>query len=340
VQTYFTFPDGGLKYDCPTCGQHCCRGKGFAFAPSELVPLLTKAPELSPHLFLRAGGTLGAVDLTDGCWFLAGDGNCSLEVKHGRSIKPSTCRLFPFNRVFLVGDIRVVDMNSVLCPLQPASGDGVRWDELTREIDELAGNPLIDVEATKPLDLPEDWLAQERAQPDPLSQENELAREWARVLGFEQPEEFEGRISPLLKLLAPSLRFNTLFRKEGGGPYSFLMGMLPRRLRALGFLAALAARAGGKPSLRSMTELWTQQAPTLDVLVSWNEPVHMLRPEFDASVPAQLQPALGALLAGAFRGGKTLGELIDAATKSLEPPLRPLAVAVAASQMKTLFPFG
>ena len=135
METWFTIPDGGLKYDCPSCGQKCCRGRGFALGGGELVQLLRKAPVLAPHLYLRAGGSIGAVDVTDGCWFLDAGGNCDLEVRHGRATKPSTCRLFPFNRVFKVGDVRVVDMNSVLCPLQPAGGDGVRWAELSREID-------------------------------------------------------------------------------------------------------------------------------------------------------------------------------------------------------------
>ena len=344
MQTYFTFPDGGLKYDCPTCGQQCCRGKGFALGAGELVPLLTKAPSLAPHLYLRPGGSLGAVDLTDGCWFLANDGNCGLEVAHGRAYKPSTCRLFPFNRVFRIGEVRVVDMNSILCPLQITSGDGVRWADLSREIDELAGSPLIDVAATTPLDLPADWLTIERAvaDSDPLAVEPELARTWGRLYGLDAAEQtrLEALIAPQLKLLVPSLRFNTLFRKEGG-LYPQQAKILPLRTRALGLLSALAARAAGRtPSLRSMTELWQMQSSTLDVLAHFSEPVHVLRPQFDADVPAPLQPALGVLLGGAFRGGKSLGELVEAAAGVLAPEARPLAVALAASQMQTLFPYG
>jgi Fe-S-cluster containining protein len=337
VETWFTFPDGGLKYDCPSCGQQCCRGRGFALGGGELVQLLRKAPELAPHLYLRAGGSIGAVDVTDGCWFLDAGGNCDLEVRHGRATKPSTCRLFPFNRVFKVGEVRVVDMNSVLCPLQPAAGDGVRWTELSREIDELAGSPLVDVAATTPLDLPPDWLVLERRlqDEDPMAAAPSLFAD--RLTVYQTPNvEREAQVRPLLKLLAPSLRFNTLFRKEGGGPYAHLIDFLPRRVRALGLLASLANR----PSLRSLTEMWTQESALLDVLTNWEEPVSMTQPRFDADVPEPLQPALGALLGGAYRGGKTLGDLVKSAAATLEPPLRPLAVALAASQMLTLFPFG
>src|SRR5438128_229638 len=96
---YFTFPDGALTYDCATCRQRCCRGKGFAVADPELVPLLAKAPELAAVLALRPGGALGATNVSDGCWFLEGDGLCRIERDFGRALKPVTCRLFPFNRV-------------------------------------------------------------------------------------------------------------------------------------------------------------------------------------------------------------------------------------------------
>ena len=347
MRTYFTFPDGGLTYDCPTCGQLCCRGKGFALGGGELVPLLKKAPALAPHLYLRAGGSLGAIDLTDGCWFLAGDGNCALESQHGRAAKPSTCRLFPFNRVFRVGDVRVVDMNSVLCPLQATDGGGVRWEDLSREIAELlalGASPLIDVEATAPLELPADWLArEERAADEPEPAElAALAQSWARVYGvaLEDLSSLEAQAAPPVRLLTPSLRFNTLFRKEGG-LYPQLFAELPRRLRALRFLAALSVRAAGRaPSLRALTELWQLQSSMIDVLASWDEPVHVLKPQFGADVPEALQAPLGILLGGAFRGGKTLGELVESVAAALDGPARPLAVALAASQMATLFPFG
>src|SRR5258706_81059 len=62
MQTWFTFPDGAFSYDCAACRQRCCRGKGFAFAADELVPLLARAPTLGPHLQLRGGGAAAAGD--------------------------------------------------------------------------------------------------------------------------------------------------------------------------------------------------------------------------------------------------------------------------------------
>ena len=165
LQTYFTFPDGALRYDCQACGQRCCRGKGFAISADELTPLLRRAPRLSAFLRLRPGGSFFATDLTDGCFFLAGDGNCALEVQHGRDAKPSTCRLFPFNRIYRAAAVRVIDFNATLCPLQVAApGTGVRHAELLAEVTTLAqaGSPLIDVPLPPPPGLPEDWLAREQ----------------------------------------------------------------------------------------------------------------------------------------------------------------------------------
>ncbi len=30
MQSFFTFLDRALKYDCPSCGSFCCKGKGAA----------------------------------------------------------------------------------------------------------------------------------------------------------------------------------------------------------------------------------------------------------------------------------------------------------------------
>jgi hypothetical protein len=344
VDLYFTFPDGGLTYDCPSCRQLCCRGKGFAIGAGELIQLAKRAPEVVPHLYLRGGDSFGVFDFTDACWMLADNGNCGLEVRHGRAAKPSTCRLFPFNRVFRVGEVRIIDMNSSLCPLQ-ASGNGVRWSDITREIDEviaLGGSPLVDIVPTSPLDLAGDWVATERKLfgSDPLAPAGDLARAWSRLYGVgdEERAALEQLVAPLVTLLAPSLRFSALFNKHGG-LYSEHIEVLPKKIRALAFLAALGARAT-PPTLRSLTEIWQMQSGAIDVLAHFDEPVHLLQPKFDADLPAMMQPALGVLLGGAFRGGKTLGELVELAAGTLDQETRPLAVALAASQLSTLFPYG
>jgi hypothetical protein len=356
METHFTFPDGALAYDCSSCRQRCCRGKGIALAEPELIELLPRAPGLLAHLRLRPGGTLQALNFSDGCWFLQGDGLCALEARHGRSYKPATCRLFPFNRVFRVGDVRVVDVNTLLCPVQAVGTGGVSHAALLDEIEALAGSPLIDAPAAQPRELPADWLARERAaaqaaaehraDPDRLlgalsSAEAPLSvDEWARLFGLDPAERaaLEAQVAPLVALLMPSLRWNRLFHRAAA-PYPATLARLPLRLRALTFLGALAARVQGQPpSLRALTELWEGSAPLLSVLERWTEPVRLVSPRFAADLPQRLQPALGTLLAGAFRGGRRLGELVAAAAATLPVAERPLCVALAASQLDILFP--
>jgi hypothetical protein len=133
---------------------------------------------------------------------------------------------------------------------------------------------------------------------------------------------------------------NALFKKDAAN-YDWAAPRLPRRLRALTFVAALGARArGGALSLRDISELWQLQSATLDVLACWNETVRVLNPSFDADIPDDFRATLGVLLGGAYRGGRTLGELVEAAAATLDAAARPLAVALAANQLATLFPFG
>lgn len=356
MEVYFTFADRALGYDCAACRQRCCRGKGFSFAAEELVPLLARAPHLAPHLQLRGGGSFGGVDLTERCWFLDEGGMCELETAHGRAAKPSTCRLFPFNRVFKLGEVRVIDVNSMLCPVEPRPGAGQSHAELLAEIDALAGSSLLDVPAWQPMELAPDWLARERSvaraaeehagSPSALAAAagdgatDALHAAWARAYGIDEAElaPLEALAAPRVALIYGSLRWNALFRK-GALAYPRELERLPRRLRALTLLAALSARSlGAAPTLRGVTELYRAQAGALDVLERFAQPVKLAQPKFSADVPQPLQPALGALLGGAFRGGRTLGELVIAAGDTLPPPQRPLAIALAAQQLDTLLP--
>lgn len=280
---YFTFLDGAFRYDCPSCGQACCRGKGVAIdAGRELVPLLRRAPKIASLLSPLAGGYVRLPDLSDGCWFLQSDGMCAYEVTHGRQAKFATCRLFPFNRVFRAGAVRVVDFNSVVCPLSDAhgSGGGVTYRELTDELAAVGEGPLT----ASPAALPDGarelrWQALEQglleASTTALSAASylpyaveqlrqtghhlgvrgggaadaagqgldALLRGWIAIYG-------EPAVAPnglqlttrRMALLTPSLRFNTLFRR-GGAPYREAVARLPAQLLAGWFLSAHAASA-------------------------------------------------------------------------------------------------
>ena len=114
---YFTWPDRRLAYTCAGCGA-CCKGLGIGLdvAGGQLAALTARRPEIVPFL-RRRGDAITLWNPRDRCWFLEDDGLCRVEVEDGRAAKPASCRLFPFNRVFTLGAVTVVDYNSVICPL-------------------------------------------------------------------------------------------------------------------------------------------------------------------------------------------------------------------------------
>ena len=138
MESFFTFPDRALKYHCPSCGSFCCKGNGVALeAREEVVRFARIEPRMAALIYPFDSRFAQVLDVTDGCWMLKPDGLCEIEVEHGYAAKPHTCRLFPFNRIFQVGEVRVVDFNSKICPLQDASATrtGQGWQELQKQID-------------------------------------------------------------------------------------------------------------------------------------------------------------------------------------------------------------
>jgi hypothetical protein len=248
------------------------------------VPLLLRAPKLAPLAVPVGGGYVRLPDATDGCWFLREDGMCSYEQSHGRAAKFLTCRLFPFNRVFRVGSVRVVDFNSVVCPLEDAygSGRGVTYRELLDELDTAPDGPLINSPAEPPEGARElRWLALEqglledsaahlealdyvmfaelqsaRSQrhlgeiPRPSDDAGlySLVELWSAVygvaLGCPAWQSLRATTARRLTLLTPSLRWNALF-KRGAAPYRQQLPDLPRKLLATWFLGVLAATVPG-----------------------------------------------------------------------------------------------
>ena len=189
---YFTWPDRRFRYDCRGCGA-CCKGHGIGLdvAGGQLVQLLARRPAIAAFL-RRRGDAITALNPRDRCWFLADDGLCRIEVEDGRTAKPASCRLFPFNRVFRIGPYTIVDYNSVICPLRVAD-DGTSHAEVAAITDPtVVGTPLaardpaaegtafVDTERAiaaaifvAPGDLAAAWAAQ--ADADALSRERDLA---------------------------------------------------------------------------------------------------------------------------------------------------------------------
>lgn len=310
---YFTWPDRRLRYDCRGCGA-CCKGHGIGLdvAGGQLVQLAARRPEIVPFL-RRRGAAVTAFNPRDRCWFLADDGLCRVEVEDGRAAKPASCRLFPFNRVFVAGALRVVDFNSVICPLQWApDGDGVSHAEIEAEIagiqdPAIVGTPLAD---------PGGHLVEEQAIAARLFDSADLAAAWDAQTDLARPDlapafaafgatfETPADVAPLVAL-TPSMRFNELF-----GPRRTRAADLPAMWLAwLGFAALgsrLAARALG---LQELTTMWSEQAPLLHAIARWHDvpvlkpgPVDMPTPEVRALAQAlvdnkRARAPLGALIA-------------------------------------------
>jgi Fe-S-cluster containining protein len=162
---FFTFPDRSLKYDCPSCGSQCCKGKGLALeARAEVVRFARLEPRLAALLYPMNERFAQVMDVSDGCWMLRPDGLCAIETDRSYAEKPHTCRLFPFNRIFTVGDARVVDFNSKICPLQDVADarSGQSWADLEKQIAGEGGSFFGRGEAPAPPGGAElSWLSHE-----------------------------------------------------------------------------------------------------------------------------------------------------------------------------------
>jgi hypothetical protein len=357
LDLYFTFADGALGYDCVRCGAKCCHGLGFGVGRNELVPLLKKRPHLAP--FLQPAGTHAvALDLTDeGCWFLQDDGRCGIEVDEGRAQKPSVCKLFPFTRIYKIGAVTAVEPHLLMCPLEDARGQGVRWSEIASDIAN-AGDDLPLMTAQPPAGLPTEWADRERAvmalcaekidAHDPMTLveaqtpsliENAIALRtaWRKSLALDETEgaRLDAEVARPLALLTPTLRFATLFT-VGGGPYPKLERRLPLLLLAHSLTAGLAARALGRsPSLRSVGELWRGTAYVRELLSRWDRPATVQSPGKGNPLPPPANDTFDRWLT-LLDGTLPLGTAFDRASADLDPPLRPLVLRALADRFGSL----
>jgi Fe-S-cluster containining protein len=292
-RTYFTWPDRRFRYDCRGCGA-CCKGHGIGLdvAGGQLVQLVARRPEIAAFL-RRRGEAITAFNPRDRCWFLADDGLCRIEVEDGRSAKPASCRLFPFNRVFRIGSYTIVDYNSVICPLQVA-GDGVGHAEVAAEIAAIAdptvvGTPLpardpeaegrafVDTERAiaaalfaAPGDLAAGWAAQ--ADAAALDRERAVAAAAFTAIAGAPWQVPSSATLTAAGWLTPSLRFNELYGPRQYAPRGAMAPVLARMWLAwLGFAALGEQLAGRALGLQELTTLWSEQAPLMHAVARWAE---------------------------------------------------------------------
>ncbi|MGE0132776.1 MAG: hypothetical protein AB7U82_32255 [Blastocatellales bacterium] len=65
----------------------------------------------------RRGDVVAFTTPNGRCYFLNQDNRCDVEIRHGKEMKPATCRVFPFNNYNRLGKTFVVGLN-FLCPLR------------------------------------------------------------------------------------------------------------------------------------------------------------------------------------------------------------------------------
>jgi hypothetical protein len=118
---YFAFGSGRFEYDCVSCDAKCCRGFGYHLhVGHELQEQLRASPTLRFFLSRRDAEQHGyqVRNCPPSCFFLDQRNHCGIQVAHGHSAKPETCRLFPFNYLRRVGAYLIVAPHMTLCPLQ------------------------------------------------------------------------------------------------------------------------------------------------------------------------------------------------------------------------------
>jgi len=332
---HFAFADGAIGYDCVACGARCCKGLGFALGGGELVQLLARAPGLAPFA-QPMRGAVHMFDLEDGCWALADDGQCSVERAYGREAKPSTCRLFPVNRLLRIGEAIVVDLQLSHCPLvdaRTAPRTVIRWDEIARDL-ESAGIGAIAIDGRPPADAPDDWLAREAKARDAAgawTPSCDALPAWRRFYGVGDDEaaRLEAEVLPLYRLAMPSLRTN-LLTLPGAPPYPKLVQRIEPQLAAGSWLACLSARAGRAPSLRGIAELWRGMPLVRELLARWETRVTLANGIAPDSTPPEVAAAWIALQKHATT--MPIGEAL--ASTALAAPLRPLLLRLASDRIR------
>lgn len=358
---FHAFLDGALGYDCVACGSRCCKGLGFALAAPELVPLAARAPSLVPFMQLRDGLVMASTS-GEGCWQLADDGRCSLEVSFGHTAKPSTCRLFPTNRLLRAGDVTIVELQLASCPIGDArdvperpGATVIRWADVERELAE-AGAGALTLEARLPPATPpgpgsDGWVAREIAQRDATralldapsaaailgqlgGDAAALARletAWRRFFALDETEAapLHGLVARPFALALPSLRWQSLTAPDAP-PYPRWRAGLDAELLAGAFVGVLSARAGRSASLRRLAELWRGLPLVRGLLARWETRVRLADGPAPAGAPSELAAAWTALQSAAHDAA--IGDAL--AATDLAPPLRPLLLRLASDRLR------
>jgi Fe-S-cluster containining protein len=349
---YFTWPDRGLSYRCAGCGA-CCKGLGIGIdaAGGQLVELARTRPGLVPFL-RRRGDAITAFNPRDRCWFLADDGLCRIEVEDGRAAKPASCRLFPFNRVFVLGAVTVVDYNSVICPLRVGGDEPVAHADVLAELATIRDPAIVGTAlpaepgAAAILDgeraFARACFAAARAgalDPAITGDAERGADAFAAITGEAWRAPADATLAAALTLI-PSLRFNELWGPRKYAARAAVHAALPAMTRAwLGFAAIGAELARRALGMQELTTLWSEQAPLAYAAARWHD-VASIKPgplELPGGDPGGLVRALAQACVDNRRARRPFGELARPILAAADPVARITALKLAEPVLRAAF---
>ena len=131
---FMAFVDGVYDYVCAECTALCCKGHGFSGSlEREMGRLFQIYPRMEGQVVGRQGAIVDIMTPPSGCHFLRPDDRCSIEIEHGKDLKPGVCSLFPFNALKRIGSTITVSPH-FLCPLRlsvPAAPGAVQGTHAT-----------------------------------------------------------------------------------------------------------------------------------------------------------------------------------------------------------------
>lgn len=350
AHAFFTFPDRVFAYECRGCAA-CCKGHGIGLdATGGEVAHLTAAYPAVIAFLRRRGDATTAFNPRDRCWFLDDDQLCRVEREHGRARKPASCRLFPFNRIYRLGDWAVVDYNSVLCPLVVGGAAPVAHADVLAEIATVDDPAVVGTRLSNSDDEGRELVERERAIASACfaaAARSDLAAGWAA-----QTAAPLASVDPAFRALldrpwhapdpatlahclwlTPSLRFNELYGPRHYAPRDRLVALLPAMWLAWIGFAALGAELAARPlGMQELTTVWSEQAPLMLLAARWDQVPRLVGGALDTAPDVRR-------LAAAVRenSGQTLGALAAPILSEAAPAARAPIVKLAEPLLRAAF---
>ena len=296
MESFFTFPDRALKYDCPSCGSFCCKGKGVALeAREEVVCFARIEPRMAALIYPFDHSFARVLDATDGCWMLKPDGLCAIDWSTATRRSRTPAGSSP----------STASSRSARCGWWTSIRRSARFKTRPTRALDRAGR------SCRSRSVLQSWRAHHGVEGDGrLAEASRLAARHA-------------------SLLTCSWRLSMLLSREAA-PYPHVIRMLPRHLLATSHLLELSHLARRTaPGLRAATETFQDAAPLIGLLALFPQRARLKAP-LDVGIAVDVQPALEALSRELLEGGPTMAEAAESALAPFPVHLRSMALTALA----------